>query len=70
MLILSSADFFFFKIFEGLSECVNQDQDQHSVVPDLGPNCLRQQKLPLADKEKSFEIIQNVLTIEILVPLD
>ena len=53
-LLLSSADFFkinfFQKILSGtLSECqtVDPDQDQNSVGPDLGPNCL--QKLSADD---------------------
>ena len=53
MLSLSSADFFqsyfFQKILAGkLSEC--QDQDQHSVGPDLGPNGL--QRLSADDKSR------------------
>ena len=48
MLLLLSAYFFninFFKnSFEntiGVSNSLDPDQDQHSVGPDLGPNCLQ-----------------------------
>ena len=51
MLLLSSADFFSKLIFSKnyfrniirvlVSNCLDPDQDRHSVGPDLGPNCLQ-----------------------------
>ena len=50
MILLSSADFFFFKIHFSknsfrytirVSNGLDPDQDQHFVGPDLGPNCLQ-----------------------------
>ena len=63
-----SDDFFFkinlFKIFFWntirVSNCLDPDQDRHSVGPDLGPNCLqikvisRPQKLPLSSKGRVY----------------
>ena len=46
--LLSSADFFkinflkkFFQEHHQVSNILDPDQDQHCVVPDLGPNCLQ-----------------------------
>ena len=41
--------------FLRVSNCLDPDQDRHSVGPDLGPNCLQrltadEKKLPLARK--------------------
>ena len=47
MLLLSSADFFKNNI--RVSNGLDPDQDQHSVSPDLGPNCL--QRLSADDNE-------------------
>ena len=48
MLLLLSADFFKIKLFQKnhsgtQMEChgLDQDQDRHSLGPDLGPNCLQ-----------------------------
>ena len=60
MLLLSSADFFHFffnKCFRntiGVSNGLNLDQDQHSVSPDLGPNCF--QKLSADGNKKQVSI--------------
>ena len=59
MLFLSSVDFFFqiypyrniIRVLNGL----DPDQDQHSVSPDLGPNCLKsyqQMTETVASKER------------------
>ena len=62
MLLSSSADFFsnffFLNSFRNtirVSNSLDKDQDQYSVRPDLGPNCLQRlsadDKSPLARKE-------------------
>ena len=64
MLLMSSAAFiqnnfyhhFFFRNTIRVSNCLDLDQDRHSVGPDLGPNCLQKlsaddKKSPLARKE-------------------
>ena len=56
MLLWSSADFFskltysknYFINIISMSNSLNPEQDQHSVGPDLGPNCL--QRLSAEDK--------------------
>ena len=55
MLSLPSADIFFKLTFKtsfrntmGVSNSLDPDQNQHSVDPDLGPNCL--QRLSADDK--------------------
>ena len=54
MLSLSSADFFqnllFQKIILGTLNSLYSNQDHHSFVPDLGPNCL--QRLSADDKSR------------------
>ena len=61
MLLLSSADFFFFKYLFSenyfrntirLSNGLDPDQDGHSVGPDLGPNCL---KKVISRRQKFFQ---------------
>ena len=67
MILLSSADFFQYQLFQKnsfkntikVSNGLDPDQDQHSVGPDLGPNCL--QKLSADNQNclqqgKSFRI--------------
>ena len=61
MLLLLTADFFLNNL--SFSNCLDPDQDQHSLGPDLGPNTLQRlsaddKKSPLARKElrsNSFE---------------
>ena len=58
MLLLFSVDFFKINFFSKISfrntikvsNCLELDQDKHSVGPDLGPNCY--QRKPRVAKER------------------
>ena len=72
MLLITSNDFFFkmnfFKLFfqeHGVSNGLAQDQDRHSVGPDLGPNCLH--RLSAVDKLQARKVLRSV-TVTMLIP--
>ena len=52
--ILSSAEFL--KNLSNLSVNLDPDEAQQNVKPDLGPNCLENQKRPLAGKELTVAV--------------
>ena len=54
------------KIFKNtilVSSSLDQDQDQHSVSPDLGPNCLQRLTVDSKNHQELLKLLGPLITI-------
>ena len=67
MLLMSSADFFFFKLTFSENSFRNTIRVSNILDPDQGPNCLRRQNSLLAKKE--LIVLNTLPATDIVCPL-